>query len=284
MLSALTHLLLPREKNDHRAHLLHPVSLFIFAFAFLSLQLFALLHPGWVEFARGADSITPQKIIEITNQKRIEQGLPALKEDSVLDKAALSKGADMISRNYWAHNAPDGTTPWHFFETAGYSYRYAGENLARDFSDPGDVVDAWIASPSHKENLFSSRYEEIGVAVVEGNLRGHNTILVVQMFGTKLSSVTAPQETPPVSTTGQKVVGLVQGESKTFLNGFGNWFSLTRSLGLFLLGFFAVAFLLDIIIVNARGVSRHASKSGAHVLFLLMVILAVLALKGGHIF
>ena len=66
----------------------------------------------------------------------------------------------MIAKNYWAHNAPDGASPWSFFKNVGYRYLYAGENLARDFGDSASVVNAWMNSPTHRDNLLSGRYRK----------------------------------------------------------------------------------------------------------------------------
>jgi hypothetical protein len=89
----------------------------------------------------------------------------------------------MFKNNYWAHVAPDGTEPWDFILGENYDYIYAGENLAKNFSTSGDVVEAWYNSPSHKENLINKNYTEMGFAVVDGKLNGYETTLVVQMFG-----------------------------------------------------------------------------------------------------
>jgi hypothetical protein len=93
------------------------------------------------------------------------------------------KAAYMFEHNFWAHYAPDGTSPWYFIKNAGYEYEYAGENLAKGFSNSSDVVTAWMNSPTHRENVLSPKYQDIGFAVVEGKLLGEDTVLVVQMFG-----------------------------------------------------------------------------------------------------
>ncbi len=284
MLAALLKLCFPHPHNKYRARLLHPFSFLFTIGVFIGLEFIFLLYPNVVSSVLGASSgLTPASIIELTNQRRTKEGLPILKEDSILDKAASQKGADMMARNYWAHNAPDGTTPWHFFNEAGYSYRYAGENLARDFVQSEDIVDAWIASPSHRENLFSRRYEDIGVAVIEGNLKGTNTVLVVQMFGTKLNSALplAEKTTAPQAET---VNSLVQGEKVQLVSQVGGIFAATKSLSIVLLGFFIFVFVVDIFVIQLKNIDRHASRSSAHVLFLAAILLFVLIFKGGKVF
>ncbi len=176
----------PHTNNNHRARLLQlPGILVLIAFVFLyqnAINLTGTLDLGVLGYA---SQIPPAEVIRLSNDKRLQAGLPALSENPLLVAAARAKGLDMLEKDYWAHVSPDGTEPWYFFETAGYEYRYAGENLARDFSNPTAAVDAWMASPTHRDNLLSDKYSEIGVAVVEGELAGVETTLVVQLFGTK---------------------------------------------------------------------------------------------------
>lgn len=142
-----------------------------------------------------ASSITPAQIIDQTNIQRERAGLPPLIVNNALSQAAQSKGQHMMTNQYWAHVAPDGTEPWFFIREAGYQYRVAGENLARDFDETTRMVSAWMASPTHRANILNSRYTEIGIAVIDGSLEGYETTLVVQMFGqptTVAASVDAP--------------------------------------------------------------------------------------------
>jgi len=112
----------------------------------------------------------------------------------------------MFAKDFWAHIAPDGTTPWKFILDSGYKYLYAGENLAKDFQTSDDVVAAWMASKmGHRENILNTHYNEIGVAVVNGTLGGFQTTLVVQMFGSTAvaaggSEVSAAPSTQPAPT------------------------------------------------------------------------------------
>lgn len=78
--------------------------------------------------------------------------------------------------------APDGTTPWKFIRNTNYSYIIAGENLAKDFYDVKSMVEAWMDSKSHKDNILTKSYKETGVALKKCKLTGVNTTIVVQMF------------------------------------------------------------------------------------------------------
>jgi hypothetical protein len=192
LLETIAHLFHPRRSNNHRARVLHAQ-----AYPVLALVLFAfvggLFGVSHISSPMGqvlgyASSITPVQVLELTNQRRSAAGLASLSLNSRLSEAALAKGQHMLLEQYWAHTAPDGTQPWKFFKDAGYSYRIAGENLARDFSTSEDMMTAWIASPTHRANIMNDRYQEIGIAVIDGSLEGYETTLVVQLFGTPASA------------------------------------------------------------------------------------------------
>jgi hypothetical protein len=184
----LRHLFIPHYSNNQKAKLLHSSTLLGIALILLFLQVFLHFLPkAGVRVLGYASNISIDEVLRLTNQKRQEAGLSPLKLDPVLSQAAKNKGEDMLAKDYWAHVSPDGVEPWKFFIDAGYKYRYAGENLARDFSNASSAVDAWMASPSHRENMLSPKYEEIGLAVVEGDLNGVDTTIIVQFFGTRMA-------------------------------------------------------------------------------------------------
>jgi uncharacterized protein YkwD len=149
-------------------------------------------------------TLTPEQfreeVIILTNKYRQEQHLKPLTENKLLNQSATLKGQDMIARNYWSHDAPDGTKPWAFFTKVGFLYTYVGENLARDFATPQDAVTSWINSPSHKENLISPKFSQIGVAVLyHADSHYFQYPLVVQHLGAPLPQ--AQNYSPQVATT-----------------------------------------------------------------------------------
>ncbi|HEX8176504.1 MAG TPA: CAP domain-containing protein [Pyrinomonadaceae bacterium] len=125
--------------------------------------------------------ITPDEVIYFTNQKRVERGLTPLEVSPELSRAASAKARDMIESQYYAH------AEWErFIRVAGYSYCLAGENLAMNYTDAGELVDAWMGSPDHRYNLLKAGYNEIGVAVVKGRYKTvEEATFVVQMFGAR---------------------------------------------------------------------------------------------------
>lgn len=123
-------------------------------------------------------------MVDLTNEDREKEQLGTLKVNPVLVAAAQAKADDMAEKGYFAHNSPGGENSWFWFKEAGYSFAYAGENLAVDFTDSEDVVDAWMDSPTHRANILDSRFTEVGIATAVGTYKGQKAIFVVQMFGT----------------------------------------------------------------------------------------------------
>ncbi len=138
-------------------------------------------------------TITTSRMIQLTNAERTKVGLPALTVNSKLSQAAKEKGNDMLNNDYFAHISPAGVTPWFWINKAGYSYLIAGENLAIDFTEAEDVAAAWVASPSHRENLLRPDYTETGLAVVSGEFQGGTSTIVVHMFGKPSSAQVAAE-------------------------------------------------------------------------------------------
>ena len=197
----------PTKENHQKPYLLSKVAIIFYTFVLVFVNSFGgLIGLSEVE----ASSITPENIIALTNQERLGYGLNTLSTNAQLSAAALAKANDMFEKQYWDHFGPNGESPWQFIRAAGYNYVYAGENLAKGFRTAEGVHEAWMASPTHKANIVSGNYKDIGVAVVEGELLGKQTTLVVQMFGnltTEVYSATqTPEETETVQSSTEKVV------------------------------------------------------------------------------
>jgi len=113
--------------------------------------------------------------------------------DSRLNASALAKAQNMFAEDYWAHVSPSGIQPWYWFTQAGYTYQYAGENLAKDFDTSAGAMDGWMNSPGHRANILNVNYLDVGFAVVNGTLTGSQTTLVVAHYG---QNVAAPAVAP----------------------------------------------------------------------------------------
>ncbi|MEJ0001761.1 MAG: CAP domain-containing protein [bacterium] len=136
--------------------------------------------------------VLPAVLADLTNKERADNGAAPLTENALLDKAAQEKADDMARNGYFAHTSPEGKTPWYWFQQVGYNYIYAGENLAVNFFESNDVAQAWMNSPTHRENIVKKEYTEIGIGVATGTYQGHNTVFVAQLFGKPLVFADAP--------------------------------------------------------------------------------------------
>jgi uncharacterized protein YkwD len=143
-------------------------------------------------------TVLPAVVVDLTNDERADLAAAPLQRNTLLDQAAQQKAQHMAANEYFAHFAPDGTTPWSFFKTSGYVYAHAGENLAIHFTDSTEVVEAWMQSPAHRKNIVDTKYTEIGVGTAKGKFDGYDTVYVVQLFGTPAVPPAAEPATPPV--------------------------------------------------------------------------------------
>lgn len=132
-----------------------------------------------------ASEITAAKMFELTNKSRAESGLDPLENNEKLTLAAQYKLDDMFKNQYFDHISPEGVTPWHWFDIAGYDYFYAAENLAMDFSSAEGAHSALMKSTGHRENILCIKYKEIGIAVASGKFNGKDSIIIVEEFGTE---------------------------------------------------------------------------------------------------
>jgi len=300
----LRHFLLPHESNNQKAKVLHPGSLFIITVGLIGFQL--ILGFAGRSFPRVlgyAANISPEEVIRLTNARRAESGLAPLTQSPTLSQAALAKGNDMLAKGYWAHFAPDGTSPWNFFLNFGYKYKYAGENLARDFADASTAVSAWMNSPTHRENILNPNYRDIGIGVVEGNLLGADTTIIVQFFGSPLQESTTanipeakakeaagaafaatpkPTSTPtptPIPTPTPTPEQVVEASSVTFVSPFSS----TKGVSLLVTGILLMVLSIDFIVVKRNKIVRSGGKTLAHIAFLGMILAVILILKAGQI-
>jgi uncharacterized protein YkwD len=127
------------------------------------------------------------QIVELVNEQRSLHNIPPLELNPLLNQAALDKANDMITNNYWDHYAPNSQTPWQFISRSGYVYKFAGENLAKDYYKEEDIVSAWLQSAGHRANMLSEKFSQTGIATIRGTINGEESILVVQLYATPFS-------------------------------------------------------------------------------------------------
>jgi len=176
--------LFPHKGNKHLPHALRHKALFGYSVLLILLK-GAVIGASIALPAASlfSSAITAPNIVALTNQTRENLGLGDLSVNNELSASASMKAEDMLANQYFAHTSPAGVTPWSWFAKNGYTYTYAGENLAVYFTSAEDVYSGWLASPTHKANIIDPRYNEIGVGVAQGEYQGYPAIFVVQHFG-----------------------------------------------------------------------------------------------------
>jgi hypothetical protein len=176
-------IVIPCRENEFRPRFLASDFLFYYLAVVLILKILVLPLFTYLPRTDFFAGITKSSLISLLNQDRIEQGLAPLKENPLLDKAAFLKAKDMLTKDYFSHYSPDGKSPWYWIKAANYRFRRAGENLGIGFLDSEEIYEAWKNSPSHRRNLFDPSYKEIGIAVLNGDFKGNEATVVVQLFG-----------------------------------------------------------------------------------------------------
>lgn len=298
----LRHWFTPHVSNNFRAKILHNSGIFfVIAIILSSNLLINLLSSSPLHILGFSSSITIDEVVRETNAKRVAAGLSTLTYNEKLADAARRKADNMFKENYWAHFSPSGKSPWYWFGQAGYKYTFAGENLAKDFGSTGRMMEAWMASPTHKENIVNSKYREIGIAVVPGTLQGSETVLVVQLFGTSAGSggtvaasatpvkpvvaevkstpVASPTSSPAViSATEEEVAAIKEVTTEKI-----SQFSLKKYVSLGLTALFILVLVLDLVIAESKALSRRVGKNWAHIVFINVVLLAATLISAGSI-
>jgi len=130
------------------------------------------------------------EIVQLTNQIRQAQGISMLAVSPQLTNSAQAKANDMATNNYFGHADLAGNRMAYWMQAAGYNYVRAGENLAKGFTDPVSVLNAWTNSPTHYANLINYNYQEIGIGISQGYIDGRLTTFVVQHFGEPMPTIT----------------------------------------------------------------------------------------------
>lgn len=163
--------------------------LFVFGLFFLSAS---------TASAASLNAPTVQKLI---NTERAKANVPVLHINSKLQTGAQLKAQDLARNNYFSHTSPKGKTPWYWFTAVGYSYAIAGENLAIQYSDPNQLVAAWMKSAGHRANILNKNFTETGIGVVNKTIGKSQVTYIVQFFGKpKATSKLYPSKKSPTRT------------------------------------------------------------------------------------
>lgn len=116
----------------------------------------------------GAVTALEREAMELVNEKRSVYGLDALTLSSELSVKARIKSQEMKDLGYFSHTSPTYGSPFDMMKALGIRYYSAGENIAMGYRTAEAVVNAWMNSTSHRENILSERYTTMGIGYADG--------------------------------------------------------------------------------------------------------------------
>lgn len=285
----LLHLLIPHNSNNYRSKILHHASLLILISFFTLLTFFGIIiNKTYPEVLGISYQISDKELLNLVNVEREKNGLEDLELNEKLSKAAQEKANNMFQSNYWAHFAPDGTTPWKFIVDQNYEYIYAGENLARGYTTSRDAVDAWMNSPTHKANILSAKYEDMGFGILEGRLQGEDTVLIVQMFGStrpieQIADTSKVISMPQAVTVPQPIYDSNTLGSQIKLNPIIDIVFGTKAIVFLVLSILTIALIIDFIIVEKNKIPRAVGNNLDHIIIITLFALFIFTAKIGEI-
>lgn len=137
------------------------------------------------------------QVLELTNTEREKAGLEPLKINSSLANAAQNHSDDMADDDFFSHTGLDGSKVSDRVQDSGYQYSTVGENIAAGQQTAAEVVEAWMNSSGHRENILNSDFKEIGIGY---KFLENDTGLVnynhywTQVFGTSLNNDNASSD------------------------------------------------------------------------------------------
>lgn len=121
-----------------------------------------------------------KKLVELTNEARAKDKLPPLRVQPQLMEAARKHSANMARQREMNHEL-DGKGPTQRVRDEKYDYAKVAENVAAGDNWPlADVVQAWMDSKLHRENIMNREYTEIGIGLAKD---GNGKVYYTQVFG-----------------------------------------------------------------------------------------------------
>ncbi|MFE0583130.1 CAP domain-containing protein [Streptomyces sp. NPDC058892] len=106
-------------------------------------------------------------VLALVNQERAAAGCPAVTLNAQLTKAAQDHSADMAAHSNMSHTGSDGSNPGTRITRAGYNWSTYGENVAYGYSTPEKVMEGWMNSQGHRENILNCSFKEIGIGLAQ---------------------------------------------------------------------------------------------------------------------
>ena len=121
---------------------------------------------------RQAETTQAQAVLDLVNAERRKAGVPALTLSDKLTNIAYTKAKDMADKNYFSHQSPTYGSPFDMLKQFGVSYSYAGENIAAGQKSAEEVMNSWMNSSGHRQNILNKNYTQLGVGFYRGGQYG----------------------------------------------------------------------------------------------------------------
>ena len=96
---------------------------------------------------------------------------PPVTLSGTLANVARGHASDMAEKNYFEHVDPAGQSPADRVRAVGYSEKLVGENIAYGPKSVDEVVQGWLDSPGHCENIMDPRFVEMGIGLAPGHVK-----------------------------------------------------------------------------------------------------------------
>jgi len=112
----------------------------------------------------GALADKSSDVLDLVNQEREAAGLKDLKLNEDLNRVAQLRAQEIVEK--WSHTRPNGEEWKTAFKDAGVTASYRGENLAMGQSSAEAIVDGWMSSDGHRDNILNKKFTKMGVATV----------------------------------------------------------------------------------------------------------------------
>ncbi|HEY2962066.1 MAG TPA: CvpA family protein [Pyrinomonadaceae bacterium] len=119
-----------------------------------------------------------KRMLDMVNEERAKAGLRPLAPDPELTEVARQHSADMFARGYFAHDTPEGLTPFDRMHNSHVQFLTAGENLALAPTLPVAHT-GLMNSPGHRANILRPQFGRVGIGIMDGGIRG---LMISQEF------------------------------------------------------------------------------------------------------
>jgi uncharacterized protein YkwD/uncharacterized membrane protein len=118
------------------------------------------------------------EMLDLINKERTENGLKPLEADTEMHDVAEKHSADMFERGYFAHDTPEGESPFDRMHDDNVKFKTAGENLA--LAPTLKIAHTGLMnSPGHRENILRPQFGRVGIGILDGGRRG---LMITQNF------------------------------------------------------------------------------------------------------